>query len=115
MFFLLLLVYNTVYFFEQSSRSSDFAYPCPTSVIKDKLLTEEKNQEEKIQEMMKASNKLVPNNKLLVYNRLPKCASTTTLQIITRLKTQLRYSVLNDIAPAMPHLMKSDEQEFGLL
>jgi dermatan/chondrotin sulfate uronyl 2-O-sulfotransferase UST len=52
---------------------------------------------------------------LVVYNRVPKCGSTTTLQIIDSLKRMKHFSVFNDIAPGMTHLMKSDEQELELV
>ena len=48
-----------------------------------------------------------------MYNRVPKCGSTTTLQIIDSLKRRLHFNVLNDIAPGMTNLMESDEQELG--
>jgi hypothetical protein len=49
----------------------------------------------------------------VVYNRVPKCGSTTTLDIIRFLRKKLHYNVFNDIAPKMKHFMESDEQEYG--
>ena len=50
---------------------------------------------------------------IVVYNRVPKCGSTTTLDIIRFLRKKLHYNVFNDIAPKMKHFMESDEQEYG--
>ena len=41
------------------------------------------------------------NPKLVIYNRVPKCGSTTTLDIIRFLKKKLHFNVYNDIAPHM--------------
>ena len=41
------------------------------------------------------------NPKLVIYNRVPKCGSTTTLDIIRYLKRKLKFNVFNDIAPKM--------------
>ena len=41
------------------------------------------------------------NPKLVIYNRVPKCGSTTTLNIISFLKKKLHFDVYNDIAPHM--------------
>ena len=41
------------------------------------------------------------NSELVVYNRVPKCGSTTTLDIIRYLKRKLKFNVFNDIAPKM--------------
>ncbi|CAG5079692.1 Oidioi.mRNA.OKI2018_I69.PAR.g9324.t1.cds [Oikopleura dioica] len=58
---------------------------------------------------------LTPNPQIVVYNRVPKCGSTTTLDIIRFLRKKLHYNVFNDIAPKMKHFMESDEQEYGLV
>ena len=39
--------------------------------------------------------------KVVIYNRVPKCGSTTTLDIIRYLKRKLKFNVFNDIAPKM--------------
>ena len=56
---------------------------------------------------------LDPNPPLVVYNRVPKCGSTTTLDIIRFLKRKLKFHVYNDIAPKMKHYVESDAEELG--
>jgi len=53
--------------------------------------------------------------KVVIYNRVPKCGSTTTLDIIRYLKRKLKFNVFNDIAPKMKHFMEDEEQELELI
>jgi dermatan/chondrotin sulfate uronyl 2-O-sulfotransferase UST len=55
------------------------------------------------------------NPKLVIYNRVPKCGSTTTLDIIRFLKKKLHFNVYNDIAPHMTHYVDDDKQEMELI
>merc|ERR1711953_347681 len=55
------------------------------------------------------------NSELVVYNRVPKCGSTTTLDIIRYLKRKLKFNVFNDIAPKMKHNFENDNQELELI
>lgn len=55
------------------------------------------------------------NPKLVIYNRVPKCGSTTTLDIIRYLKRKLKFNVFNDIAPKMKHFVEDEEQELELI
>merc|ERR1712136_399857 len=48
---------------------------------------------------------LDPNPPVVIYNRVPKCGSTTTLDIIRFLKKKLKFHVFNDIAPKMKHFV----------
>ena len=56
---------------------------------------------------------LDPNPQVVVYNRVPKCGSTTTLDIIRFLKKKLKFHVYNDIAPRMKHYVETDAEELG--
>ena len=56
---------------------------------------------------------LDPNPPVVIYNRVPKCGSTTTLDIIRFLKKKLKFHVFNDIAPKMKHFVESDKEEIG--
>ena len=41
------------------------------------------------------------DSQLVVYNRVPKCGSTTTLDVIRYIKRRNKFTVFNDIAPKM--------------
>ena len=49
----------------------------------------------------KRKEKLIRKNYLVVYNRVPKCGSSTMLKVISTLKERLNYTVFNDIEPKL--------------
>merc|ERR1711935_941077 len=51
--------------------------------------------------------------KLVIYNRVPKCGSTTMDSIISKLKEQNKFNVVNDIAPGLKHVLPSEQDELS--
>ena len=39
---------------------------------------------------------------LVIYNRVPKCGSTTMLQVLNHVKTQNNFTIFNQIEPDLP-------------
>ena len=65
------------------------------------MAVNERKIENEVEDHLFPVQKKVTLPKLVVYNRVPKCGSTTMDMIISKLQKQTDFNVINDVAPGM--------------